>query len=73
MFSKSFASKNQLPGFYVSETLVENRLMKTFYCKIKTFDCDSNNEIKNKIILPDLGFLEPFMHRGQKALPIRVQ
>ena len=31
--------------------------MKTFYCKSTTFDCDSYNEIKNKIILPDLGFL----------------
>ena len=31
--------------------------MKTFYCKIKTFDFDSNNEIKNKIISPDLGLL----------------
>ena len=31
--------------------------MKILYCQIKTFDCDSNNEIKNKIILPDLGFL----------------
>ena len=57
MFFRYFASKNQLPGFYISETLVENVLMNTFYCKIKTFDCDSNNEIKNKIILPDLGVL----------------
>ena len=57
MFFKHFASKNQVPGFYVSGTLVENELMNTFYSKIKTFDCDSNNEIKNKIILPDLGFL----------------
>ena len=57
MFFKHFASKNQLPGFYVSGILVENGLMNTFYCKIKTFDGDSNNEIKNKIISPDLGFL----------------
>ena len=26
MFFKHFASKNQLPGFYISRTLVENRL-----------------------------------------------
>ena len=44
-------------SFYVSGILVENGLMNTFYCKIKTFDGDSNNEIKNKIISPDLGFL----------------
>ena len=27
VFFKHFASKNQLPGFYVSETLVENGLI----------------------------------------------
>ena len=27
MFFKHFASKNQLPGFYISETLVENGLI----------------------------------------------
>ena len=26
VFFKHFASKNQLPGFYISETSVENRL-----------------------------------------------
>ena len=30
--------------------------MKTFYYKVKAFDCNSNNETKNKIILSDLGF-----------------
>ena len=28
VFFKYFASKNQLPGFYISGTLVENGLMK---------------------------------------------
>ena len=27
VFFKHFVSKNQLPGFYISETLVENGLM----------------------------------------------
>ena len=30
MFLKDFAGKNQLPGFYISGTLVENGLIK--YC-----------------------------------------
>ena len=30
MFFKHFASKNQLPGFYISETLVENGLKNFF-------------------------------------------
>ena len=33
MFFKHFASKNQLPGFYTSETLVENTLR--FACEVK--------------------------------------
>ena len=31
MFFKHFASKNQLPGFYISGTLVENGLTEPFY------------------------------------------
>ena len=30
MFFKYFASKNQLPGFYISVALVENELITTF-------------------------------------------
>ena len=41
--------------YYVVIKRFFKKLMKIFYCKIKTFDCDSNNEIKNKIILPDSG------------------
>ena len=35
VFSKHFASKNQLPGFYINETLFENGLItsKTFINK----------------------------------------
>ena len=31
MFFKHFAGKNQLPGFYISETLVENGLSCTSF------------------------------------------
>ena len=53
---KHFSSKNQLPGFYVSGTLVENGFMKTFYWKIKIFDQDSNNEIKIRLFYPIWAF-----------------
>ena len=36
MFFKHFASKNQLPGFYISGTLVENGLNKTFHSSLTT-------------------------------------
>ena len=31
LFFKNFASKNQLPGFYISGTLVENGLKELYY------------------------------------------
>ena len=37
MFSKRFASKNQLPGFYISGTLVQNGLIWLNYFNWKYF------------------------------------
>ena len=38
VFFKHFASKNQLPGFYISGTLVENGLIKLSMVNVKTQD-----------------------------------
>ena len=60
MFFKHFASKNQLPGFYINETLVENGLNNNTGCLvINVSHLEVNNSANiNGIILCFSGLIE---------------
>ena len=45
VFFKHFANKNQLPGFYIGGTLVENELKEKKPSKITYFECKFNANI----------------------------
>ena len=60
MFFKHFASKNQLPGFYINETLVENGLNNNTGClviNVSHFEVNNSANI-NCIILCFSGLIE---------------
>ena len=49
-FSNIFTSKNQLPGFYVSGTLVENGLNKNCSINIVDFNFRSIEALHGKVV-----------------------
>ena len=57
MFFKHFASRNQLPGFYISGTLVENGLIKVnFELRISKINLKlkMNKKIRSKLQIIDM-------------------
>ena len=78
MFFKHFASKNQLPGFYLSETLVENglRLMSSVFkvlifstdlinkniFRVSNYEFGSKLNVKNILVEPKLVSLRLITH-----------